>query len=460
MRAQRTMATEGATTFTPRMARSTSLSLRHSQGTSAVYSDVDRQSDTQRAPGSVGHHFGSIGIYPKSDDAAAAGQRMLPEPTGGRTSVSDGRAIVRRHPHRLSASIRRVSQPFAMRGDEWSVLRRPARTEHAVPARRSDAEAGKESASSAMDVGSLLALTQQGPIEGLREPQIGETVDLPGITLQPQAAMVRSDKIAGVLDYHPVINKTGTLDPGDFGAEILHPCALSGVTVTKTPQAYSVSATVEQLITYQVRSAVGPSGQVDIASETDPDIVAGNYVAVADDLKPDMAKHGRPPRTNFWAEDITTIHEKFHADEDVEFVRTAVLGAQAWLNRQTAASVAGVNTHLAAVPARILSDATAANPAPGYEDRAYFDGAGLYQGRSNAIRAKGAAGGYAASPGPAAASAPAAGTSGLSRGAKVGIGIGAGALAGAAIGAAGGLIGLAVGAGIGAVAGLIGGLLA
>lgn len=302
-----------------------------------------------------------------------------------------------------------------------------------------------------MDIGSLLALTTQAPITGLREPRPGEAVRLPDITLQPQAMTVRSDSIAGVLGYNPTVTKTGA-DPTGFGHELLHTSTLSGITVTPSPGSFAVAATVDQKITFQVRSSTGPGGEIDIASDTDADITAGNYVRVADDLKPDMTDlNGRPPRTQFWAEDLTIMHERFHADEDVEFVRTAVIGAQTWLNAQTAASVAQVNGHLAGLPAKIKSDADAANPAPAYEERAYLNGVGLYQARSDAIRAKGAAGGYPAGPGPAAG--------GLSRGAKVGIGIAGGALIGAGLGAFGGGIGAAIGAGIGALVGLIGGLL-
>jgi hypothetical protein len=459
MRAQRAYATESAMSVHPAMARGATSLRRPLQWPSATRNSAGEKADDADAPfAPPGHRFESIGVYaePQATGGSGSDQRRLPAATAGPAHATGGHATMRRYSHPISASIRRTPGPFAARDDDWSVLRRRAPVVQGVPALRRDSQAGDVSGSGAMDIGSLLALTQQGPMEETREPQIGETIRLPDITLQQQAAMMRSDKIAGVLDYHPVINKSGVVDPGNFGQEVLRPCALSGVTVTKAPHAYAVAATVEQLITYQVRSSVGPTGEVDIASETDPDITAANYSDVADDLKPDMTQHGRPPRNKFWAEDLTIMHEQFHATEDVEFVRTAVLGAQTWLNRQTATSVAGVNTHLTAVPARITSDAQAANPAPGYEDRAYFDGSGLYQARSNAIRTKGAAGGYAASPGPAAA--PASG--GLSRGKKVGIGIGAGLLAGAAIGAAGGLLGLAIGAGIGAVAGLIGGLLA
>jgi hypothetical protein len=131
--------------------------------------------------------------------------------------------------------------------------------------------------------------------------------------------------------------------------------------------------------------------------------------------------------------------------------------AQAWLNSQTAGSVAAVNALLGQVPGRVADVRRAAMTYPGREERAYADGAPLYLARANAVKKKGDANGYAAATNPS----PAKKDGGLSKGAKVGIGIGAGAAVGAGIGAlAGGGVGALIGAGVGALVGLVGGVLA
>src|SRR5690606_34289375 len=126
--------------------------------------------------------------------------------------------------------------------------------------------------------------------------------------------------------------------------------------ITPSPGAFAVSATYEHPITYQVRSGTGPSGQVDIASETDGDITVANYTRVASDLTPNMSDlNGRPPRTKFWAEDLTLRHELVHANDDQANGPGAMATVKSWLESQTATDEAGVRRHLAALPGRFAS---------------------------------------------------------------------------------------------------------
>jgi hypothetical protein len=177
-------------------------------------------------------------------------------------------------------------------------------------------------------------------------------------------------------------------------------------------------------------------------------------------------ENGRPPRNQFWAQDLTIRHERFHAQEDFNFGGQGVTSAQAWLNTKTAGNVAAARSLLNQVPGRVANTVATGMAFPGLEERAYGDGAQAYLARATAIKTKGDANGYAPPAPPAASGAgtsapgPTGSSPGLSRGAKVGIGLAGGAAAGAGIGAlAGGGVGAAVGAGIGATAGLIGGLL-
>jgi hypothetical protein len=344
---------------------------------------------------------------------------------------------VEHHLHPFSASIRRVDKSLnSFNGGHLASGGRSVR----LAARYNDAMPGNEEIST-IDNDSLLAQTSVPPLVGsIPEPQEGETALLSDIVVAASAAITETDGIASTLGYNPTITQSGP-PPSPFGETLPYTFTMSGITVTSTPGTYDVKATIDNPITFQVSSG----GKTNISSDTDPNITQANYTTAVSDLTPDMSDlNGRPPRTQFWAEDLCIRHERFHATEGAGHSRSGVTLAQNWLNLQAAASVAEVHTLLAQVPARVIATRSAAMTYPGREERAYGDGAPLYLARANAIKTKGDASGYG---------------SGMSRGAKTAIGIGGGALVGAGIGAlAGGPIGAAVGAGIGALVGGIGSL--
>jgi hypothetical protein len=347
---------------------------------------------------------------------------------------------------RISASIHRVEKTHASYTGGHHRLDERFAIKPRLSMFYSDAMPGNEQ-TTPVDLASFLAqtigITSAGSI---REPQEGETVQLPDIVIPSTAAIEQTDAVASTLSYNPSIAQSGP-PPSPFGATLPYTHALSGISVTLVAGTYNVTATIDNPITFQVSGG----GTTDISSDTDPDITQANYPTVASDLTPNMSDlNGRPPRTQFWAEDLCIRHERFHATEDVTYGRSGVTLAQNWLNTQVAASVAQVNTLLGQVPARVAATVSAAMAYPGRENRAYGDGAPLYLARANAIKTKGDAGGYGTR-----GSAPA----GMSRGAKTAIGVGGGAVVGAGIGAlAGGPVGAAVGAGIGALVGGIGSL--
>lgn len=267
----------------------------------------------------------------------------------------------------------------------------------------------------------------------------GQTVQLPDISIPAMAAIAQRDPVNSTLKYNGTITQDGSL-PTPFGETKPYTHALSGPSVTRSAGNFVVTATVDNPITFQVNGG----SDTDIASETDPAITQANYSTVVSDLTPDMSdENGRPPRTQFWARDLTIRHERFHAQEDFNLGGRGTTAAQTWLNGQAAADVAGVNTLLRQVPGRVANTVAAGMTFPGLEERAYGDGAASYRARAAAIKRRGDANGYP----------------GLSRGSRAAIGLGVGAGVGALIGvAAGGGVGAAVGAGVGATVGLIGGL--
>jgi hypothetical protein len=374
-------------------------------------------------------------------DVPAHGEAQSVAPTGASDSSSstDRRTVthVEHNRQRLSASIRRV--------DDWH----PAASNPHPVAR----EVYRDAAAGGGDV-SIDFMALAAPSAAVTEPREGQTVTLPDIVIPAMAGIAESDAISSTVTYNPTITQTGPL-PSPFGETLPYDFSLSGISVTSASSTFTVSATLDNPIVFQVTGG----GDTDISSENDPDITQANYPTVASDLTPDTSDlNGRPPRTQFWAEDLCIRHERFHATEGEGYSRNGVTVAQTWLNGQTAGSVAAVNALLGQVPGRVADVRRAAMTFPGREERAYADGAPLYLARANAVKAKGDANGYAAA-GTTPSTSP--GSGGLSRGAKVGIGLAGGAAVGAGIGAlAGGGVGALVGAGIGAAAGLVGGLLA
>jgi hypothetical protein len=134
--------------------------------------------------------------------------------------------------------------------------------------------------------------------------------------------------------------------------------------------------------------------ETDIASATDPDITAANYPTVADDLKPNMSSSGgRPPRTKFWAKDLTEVHELFHANDVKRLGPGAATAAVSWLSKNTATDAAGVQALVDQMPARVVQTLAAGMGEPS-EVRAYGAGAAAYTARSDEIRKSGKAGKY------------------------------------------------------------------
>ena len=134
---------------------------------------------------------------------------------------------------------------------------------------------------------------------------------------------------------------------------------------------------------------------MDIASETDGDITKTNYLTVYSDLTPNMGDlNGRPPRTKFWAEDLTLRHELVHADDDKANGPAAVTTVTTWLDGQTAADAAGVRTHLGKIPGRFADALLAALSTEAGEKHAYGDGAPSYKARADKVKEKGDKGEY------------------------------------------------------------------
>jgi hypothetical protein len=220
------------------------------------------------------------------------------------------------------------------------------------------------------------------------------TVSLPDIEVPALAAVAKTDAVSPGFSYSGSIERGGDAPTG-FGVTHSFDSKLTGVTTTLKKKVYKVKATLEHPIKWEVRSGTGPDGQVDIASETDADITDLNYPDVVSDLTPDMTDlNGRPPRNDFWAEDLTIRHEKVHAADDKRNGPGAMRVTSKWLSKQTAASVADVTTLLGEIPDRFAAALLAALSTEAGEKHAYGDGAPSYKRRAKAIKKRGDAGKY------------------------------------------------------------------
>lgn len=222
----------------------------------------------------------------------------------------------------------------------------------------------------------------------------GVPIQVPDIEVPALAELAKSDAVMAKFKYTGSITRGGAT-PAGFGVTRSFSSKLTGATITPKSGTFEVAATFEHPITYQIRSGTGPSGQVDIAAETDTDITKTNYPTVVSDLTPNMSDlNGRPPRTTFWAEDLTVRHELVHANDDKKNGPGAMATVTTWLNGQTAANVGEVNTLLGALPGRFAAALLAALSTVDGEKHAYGDGAPSYKARADAIKAKGDKGEY------------------------------------------------------------------
>ena len=222
---------------------------------------------------------------------------------------------------------------------------------------------------------------------------VGETHVVPDIGLLEFET--DGDTVGGSIAFTGSAGRGGTVDAGDFGTTSTTYPPLTNVKITKGTGAFTVSADFAMKVEWQVLVGTGPSSQVNIASDSDPALTKTNYPTAASDLTPNMSNTGgKPPRTKFWAQDLTEIHEKFHADERVKYGKLGVTGAVAWLTTQTATDEAGVRELLSQARDKIIAYVRSKMVNPGKEERAYADGAPKYKARADAIKKKGDAGGY------------------------------------------------------------------
>jgi hypothetical protein len=228
------------------------------------------------------------------------------------------------------------------------------------------------------------------------EPEVGEPARAEGDRiLGPEDEASSRDTISSTVTLVPTVAKGGTPGAGDFGTTGSS-ASLSGVAITAGTGSFTVAANLDLAIEWAVRSGTGPASQKDIAGDTDSDITKTNYPTVVSDLTPDASSdRGRPPRTMFWAEDLTIKHELFHTTQrSGPFGKARAAAIKTFLDGKTAATEADVRALLpmALSEGQRVFNAKVAEPAT--EGDAYADGAPSYQKRADAIKKRGDGGLY------------------------------------------------------------------
>lgn len=264
----------------------------------------------------------------------------------------------------------------------------------AVPSAPANADRDGEEEAGAHEEADPAAVTEAFTLPASQIPDAPDdgTVPLPDVQMPDALQVEDHDKVGATLTYSPTVTQAGTVKP--FGSTKWSKFSITGTTVTAKKKKFTAKFTLENPITFNVASP-----KTSIASADDAALTNANYKTAASDLTPNMSvQGGKPPRTKFWARDLTTRHEHFHAKERSKFGKAGAAQAQAWLNQQTAASVTDVQALIAQVPARVIaSSQAAAGTVDQKESRAYGDGASKYKARAKAIKKKGdkgAKGGY------------------------------------------------------------------
>ncbi|NHC13600.1 hypothetical protein [Motilibacter deserti] len=204
----------------------------------------------------------------------------------------------------------------------------------------------------------------------------------------------RPDAVASALTMASTTTRSGTVSP--FGAEYVT-YSIRNPTWRTAGGVIHVGGQVGVDTTWNTNSG----GNTNVAGANDPAVTATTWRAAADDLTPDAT--GRPPRTSYWAADLTERHEQFHAADDIARARLYLPAAGAWLNTQTVdvswfdfVTSRRVAALLELARQRIEADGWAWYDRTGGagENRAYADGRAAYQGRADAVRSRAATEGW------------------------------------------------------------------
>ena len=334
--------TAPSATSTNKSARRSSLPAAHEAAGSVFRNALDD-------PGSAARpswDFGKVTVFPSS---SADDGNLARQPAAGNHAGT--LSVVKRQRYTFSAVVPRALPVYhdAVRHDEP----KPART-------------APRPGAAAVPAGSN-ATSELWP---------GEAVLFPDVVSPSTPVPSQSDSgLSSSFKYTSAITKTNDApDPGDFGTTRPN-YKIAHVAAVPHAQSFDVTGDINADITFSVTSL----GKKNIASDSDPNITQTNYPDVVKDLTPSPATVTRgggtiyknqPPRNQFWAEDITIKHERFHADEDVSFGQQGVTAAQNWMNTQRVAKIDDIALLIQPTIDKVRDTVVVAMALPGRELRA------------------------------------------------------------------------------------------
>lgn len=378
--AQQTMAAKSTLRARGHLGPGAEWTSLHSQPTEGNQAGQELEETTEgdgngKARGALGHDFSQIPVVSPHQAESIVASHSNP----------GSRSVATRHEYILSASIPRVGP--ASQCDSMGINERnPVMEFNERPTQTPIASSRKST----------------------QEPREGETVyftELPAIEIPAQ-----SDAIASTLTYVPNINP------------ILPPAVLTkfGDTTTRVEVKRSSGDSVngkfevKLVIDLVIDWWAAGGNKKNIGSDTDPNITQANYPVVVADLTPsptavhrpgvDLFKN-QPPRSQYWAKDLTIKHDRFHVDENVKFGQEGADLAKNWMDRQTAKDLNEVGVLVGRASGIVANKILAAMAPPAVEQRAYDFGAADYTARVRAIKTRGDARGYVPKP-PAPAPQP------------------------------------------------------
>lgn len=233
---------------------------------------------------------------------------------------------------------------------------------------------------------------QPAPEEAPRRPALvadaAEAGEEPkeAISSEGSAVVEESDAVAPSLTYSGTVGARATAPSAELFGVTSTDVKMTGLTAAAVPAAAGAAAGTFKVTggaDVSAKWSVHSRGRIDVPYFAAPAVTATTYPKVASDLKPNMASDGgRPPRREYWAQDLTERHEQFHANERTgKYGRAAFEFAKTWLASQSASTADEATTLAKKVPAKMF-ESYDASFAPGKEDRAYGDGASAYRVRS------------------------------------------------------------------------------
>lgn len=205
-------------------------------------------------------------------------------------------------------------------------------------------------------------------------------------------ARAKDDAVGSTVNFGSTVTEGGaTPGASEFGLEL---ATYKADNIKWTRDAAKSLVNVEARLFLDIGWGVHDLGRTDVAGPTSAAVSKAKWSTIRDDLKPDGT--GRPTRSQYWAKDLTSKHEQFHASDDIARARLYIPTAKAYLDGQTvdgstaAKLEADVRRHVETVRANIQADGWAYYDRAGGagENRAYADGKSSYQQRVDAISAR------------------------------------------------------------------------